>query len=436
MARKREGHVIERVWKSGRGYALRFIAYGERWYITLGLEADGWTRARADEELQNIMADVRRGTWVPPDRNRRDQETKTTQAEHATVPTFHEFASRWLAGREGEVAPRTVEYETWALTHHLLPYFARHRLDEIDVEAVDDYRRVKVAESRRRREAIERGRPLYVGEGRRKRVLRPLARPTINKTIDILQMILGVAGEYRHVTENAAAGRRRRLKVSATRPVHLDSVDAIQAMLDAAEVLDRQPRYRTDGRLAMTATLIFAGPRAHELCLLRWRDVDLEHGRIEVQRSKTPAGIRDIDLFPILRKLLVAYKAASTHTGPDDLVFPTNTGGARDKDNLRYRALAPVVELAEELVQSRGQRPLPSGITPHKLRHTYASILVACGVDPNSVMTQLGHTDPKFTLKVYTHMMRRDPAERARLRALVYCEPLDDADSPPDAAAA
>jgi hypothetical protein len=37
-------------------------------------------------------------------------------------------------------------------------------------------------------------------------------------------------------------------------------------------------------------------------------------------------------------------------------------------------------------------------------------------------MAQLGHTDPKFTLRVYTHLMRRDPAERARLRALVYGE--------------
>jgi integrase len=59
-------------------------------------------------------------------------------------------------------------------------------------------------------------------------------------------------------------------------------------------------------------------------------------------------------------------------------------------------------------------------VTPHKLRHTFASILVACGEDPASIMAQLGHTDPKFTLRVYTHLMRRDPAERGRLKALVY----------------
>lgn len=63
--------------------------------------------------------------------------------------------------------------------------------------------------------------------------------------------------------------------------------------------------------------------------------------------------------------------------------------------------------------------PLPKGVTTHKLRHTFASTLIACGEDPASVMAQLGHTDPKFTLRVYTHMMRRGPAERTRLKALV-----------------
>lgn len=48
-----------------------------------------------------------------------------------------------------------------------------------------------------------------------------------------------------------------------------------------------------------------------------------------------------------------------------------------------------------------------------------ASILVALGVDPGSVMDQLGHADPGFTLRVYRHAMRRDPAAKARLRTLV-----------------
>ena len=74
---------------------------------------------------------------------------------------------------------------------------------------------------------------------------------------------------------------------------------------------------------------------------------------------------------------------------------------------------------ANRLVEERGLQPLPLGITPHKLRQTFASILVAIGKDPTYVMQQLGHTDPAFTLRVYSHMMRRSDEEREELKALV-----------------
>jgi hypothetical protein len=44
---------------------------------------------------------------------------------------------------------------------------------------------------------------------------------------------------------------------------------------------------------------------------------------------------------------------------------------------------------------------------------------VAIGKDPTYVMQQLGHTAPAFTLRVYSHVMRRTDEERQELRALV-----------------
>ena len=63
-------------------------------------------------------------------------------------PTFHEFASEWLEGRRHELGERTVEDYTWALSIHLLPFFARHRLGAITIEDVDRYRSAKVQEGR------------------------------------------------------------------------------------------------------------------------------------------------------------------------------------------------------------------------------------------------------------------------------------------------
>jgi hypothetical protein len=81
--------------------------------------------------------------------------------------------------------------------------------------------------------------------------------------------------------------------------------------------------------------------------------------------------------------------------------------------------LKPVLSRADELLCDRGQHPFPSGVTPHKLRHTFASILIALGRDPRHVMDELGRTDPKFTLRVYAHAMRFSEHESARLKAPV-----------------
>ena len=86
-------------------------------------------------------------------------------------------------------------------------------------------------------------------------------------------------------------------------------------------------------------------------------------------------------------------QARLRRTSPDTLVFTTSNGARRDKDNIREHVLAPVVARADELLAERGQHPLPRGVTPHKLRHNFASILSACGEEPATIMARLGHTD-------------------------------------------
>ena len=128
---------------------------------------------------------------------------------------------------------------------------------------------------------------------------------------------------------------------------------------------------------------------------------------------------RAVDMLPLLREILAEHKAASANTRPDDPVFVTATGRPRSRHNLRQDVVEAVVHRAEGLQAERGAQPLPHGVSPHKLRHTFASVLITIGKDPISVMGQLGHTDPAFTLRVCAHMLRRSPEERERLRALV-----------------
>ena len=289
--------------------------------------------------------------------------------------------------------------------------------------------------------AGESGTPLMVSYadrlGRRyRRRARPLSARSINMHIGLLAQILAVAVDHGRISADPAVGKRRRLKVSKPRPVHLDSAEQIAILLEAAGELDRggavldvQDRHgrvwkqrqaiQTTGRRAAIATLLLGGGRASAAGAMLWRDVDLANGRFEVGRDKTDAGRREVDMPPLLREILTEHKAASQRTGPDDPVLVTSTGKPRSRHNLRQDVVEAVVAHANRLVDERGLQPLPLEITPHKLRHTFASILVAIGKDPTYVMQQLGHTDPAFTLRVYSHMMRRSAEERERLRGLV-----------------
>jgi integrase len=391
MPRASTGQVVVRERKDGRVFALRFRAYGERQYVTLGTDAEGWTPKRAEDALRHTLADVERGIW---------QRARPAPApEPEKDPTFHEFASEWFEAKRQEIRPNTASSYHSDLKNHLLPFFAKHPLSEITIKEVDRYRNQQVREGK-------------------------LKARSINMHLALLAQILELAVEYEEIDldRNPASGRRRRLTATRARSVHLDTAEQISTLLEAAGSLDASSR--TDGRRAAIAVMVCAGLRAEEVGALDWRDIDLANGRLHVGRAKTAAGVREVDLLAILRDELLALKAASRQTAANDPVFIASTGRRRDRHNLRQRVVAPAVRAADVLLTERGANPLPAGLSPHKLRHTFASILVALGNDPAYVMGQLGHTHPAFTLRVYTHMMRRDPGERDRLRALIDGDPL------------
>jgi integrase len=286
---------------------------------------------------------------------------------------------------------------------------------KIDVWAVDAYRLHKLKESDDRRRRLIEGRPRTDTLGR---PLRPLSAGSINKTIEVLRWLLSFAVEYGWIDDNPAAGKRRRIKIERSPPPHLQSAGQIAAALEAAAELDADPGWLIDDRRPVVATLAFSGLRVHELAALRWGDLDFATLTIHVRHSKTPAGIREVRMVPALRGNLILYRDRLERPGARQLVFRTSRGGPRTKDNVRVRILRPVLARAEKLLEAGGQASLPPGITPHSLRHTFTSLLFAIGEDPVSVMRQLGHTDPAFTLRAYAHSMSRDAGERERLRAL------------------
>lgn len=392
MPRPATGQVIVDKRRRSPTFSLRFRAYGRREYVALGTAAEGWTQAKAQTELQNILADVRRGIWRP-----RVVETVPAPRE---MPTFHAFASEWFerqtveGGRRGDGLSETGKATLrWVISNHLLPAFASRCLDQITVEDVDRYRLGKVREGK-------------------------LGVTSINKTLATLAAILETAVEYELIDRNPARGRRRRLPAVAPQRSWLDRADHIAALLDAAGRLDAKAKVCRGQRRALLATLVFAGLRIGEALSLRWRDVDLARGTITVRAAKTDAGVRVVNILPVLNDELGDYRA---RIGPpaDTLVFGTSTGRRQGATNVRRRVLTKAVEYANAKLAKDDAAPLPGGLTPHSLRRTFASLLFALGESPPYVMAQMGHTTASLTLAIYARQMDRRDGEPERLASLV-----------------
>jgi integrase len=101
------------------------------------------------------------------------------------------------------------------------------------------------------------------------------------------------------------------------------------------------------------------------------------------------------------------------------LVFGTATGHRQGATNVRRRVLGKAVEQANRQLSEDNTEPLPTGLTPHSLRRTFASLLFAIGETPPYVMAQMGHTTPNLTLAIYARQMNRRDGEPERLKALV-----------------
>jgi integrase len=104
-----------------------------------------------------------------------------------------------------------------------------------------------------------------------------------------------------------------------------------------------------------------------------------------------------------LVQLLREHKDAAEWTELEDFVFAGRIREKpRERNTVRTRILYGVIEKANEQLATEDRPPLPDGITFHSLRRTYAALRAELGEHPAITAAQMGHRDPRMTLRVYT----------------------------------
>jgi integrase len=343
------------------------------------------------------------------------------------VWTVEKWLNHWL---ENIVAPPAITenafsaYEV-AVRVHLVPGVGKHRIDRLEPEHLEKlYRKMM-------REGSKSGR--------------------VHQVHRTIRAALNIAVRRKHITENPALlARAPKIEEIEVEPY---SVDEVKRLLEAAQ------ERRNSARWAIALAL---GLRQGEALGLRWTDVDLDVGTLNVRRSrlrprwkhgctepcghkfgghcpqrvplrnetsgtKSKAGTRGIGLPDELVSLLKLHKAAQdrerktagqlwTESG---YVFATATGGPLNprSDWTEWKRL---VELAQ----------VPDGRL-HDARHTAATVLLLLGVPDRTVMGIMGWSNTAMAAR-YQHItsaIRRDVAQR--VGGLLW-KPADAPDEPDD----
>ena len=425
MGRPNSGEVTERPWQDGKTitFGARLYAYGRRHRLVFGTNLQGWNDTRAEIELESILQQVARGTWVPPEKKTSVKPSREVQPDGHQL--FGPFARKVVDRKKRHgLANATIEDHEWRLGY-LIAYFGRLELLEIDVSRVDDFRDELAKRSQVISDAAARGKPLMEtvkGKGGKphKRPKRPLANSSINKLLELLSLIMQRAVDYEYIPRNPVkvGERTERFLPTPKKARTFLEVDELLSLLDAAGELDRAvQRSHRIGRRGAIATLSLTGFRISELGAMTCSQIDLARARFKIPDAKTEKGVREVEMTLWLRDELLHHREQRIRDDfpmrPVDHFFGTHTGRRRDRNRFRDRLLSRSIKLANEKRAEEGLAPLPK-ITPHSLRRTWAMLAAQAGRDPHWISDQIGHTSAAFTLQVYQQTRNRRLTDKER----------------------
>ena len=306
--------------------------------------------------------------------------------------TVGQFLDRWLEESvKPSVRPRTYESYGQLVRLHLRPDLGHVRLEHLDAPAVQAFVNAKLASG--------------------------LSPRTVQYLHAILRRALGQAERWDLVPRNVA----RLVDAPSVRPPKVEPFTPKEAHAFLAAVRGHRLE-------ALFITAIATGCRQGELFALRWDDVDLEAGRLQVRHSlwwsrrtgqraweltdpKTDRSRRSLDLPAVARTALQEHRVRQweerLQAGPlwedHGFVFATQAGKPLDSPN--------VTHALHRLLAQAGLRRMRF----HDLRHAAASLLLAQGLQLREIMEVLGHSQIALTANTYAHLvpaMKREAADR------------------------
>ncbi|GAA2772452.1 hypothetical protein GCM10010521_58230 [Streptomyces rameus] len=350
------------------------------------------TKAAADSRAAEVDVEIRRGSYVVP------AETKQTLGA---------YAQKWLD--VNSAGPTTaLRYEA-TVRNHIVEHLGRRELRSLN------------------QPSISQGWIRTLQDG-------GLEVSTIESIFDILSSILGVAVEDGLLSKNPCKAKSVKLPTAIKKKIIPWSLERVRAVIAGLP-----KRFQAGGKLASGC-----GLRQGEVFGFAVEDIDFKGGWIHVNRQVRLVGTKPVFALPKGSKIrsvplpaqfAAALKAHMKEFRPVEvtlpwakpdgepktfrLLFVDQKGRAYNRsvfnmgDWQRALAAAGVIPPRE-----RGARYLQAAREDgmHALRHGYAFVLLDAGESIKALSEYLGHSDPGFTLRTYTHLL---PSSEIRTRKAI-----------------
>lgn len=292
--------------------------------------------------------------------------------------TFHEWSVLWLAFKRNKVAA-SQRNNLRCYLEHVNGYLGGMELGDIRVADVD--------------KMLDDLTTMNPNTGK------PMSRQMLANIRSTASCVFEYAIDADAVSRNPA----RKCPISKYAPV-----DSRRSLTKAEQLLVVSVYHRARlGALVM----MLAGLRRGELIPLMWDDVDLDELKIHVTRSVSLKGNRfqvkpgtkttkDGRVVDIPVELGVELEQARRDS-PGSYVCARSDGSMHSLVSWR--------RMWDSYMKTLTEHPMAKGtrieeMTPHYLRHTYATLLYISGVDVLTASKLMGHSNVRTTIAIYTHL--------------------------------
>ncbi len=358
-ARRQSGDAVAYVLKS------RTAEGRQRWH-TIGRHGAPWTPETARREARRLLGEVAQGG--DPAADKQTKRKAETVGELCDLYLADAEAGRLLTRARAAKKASTLATDKGRIESHIRPLLGAMKVRAVTREDVEAFMHKVAAGKTAKRAKTGKKRGVSNVRG---------GAGTASRTVGLLGAIFTYAVRRRMRADNPVRGVMRPADGRRERRLSDDEYKALGVALAKAAEGGIWP-----AAVAAVRFLALTGWRSGEALGLRWAEVDLARRTARLGDTKTGASMRPLPnaVCDVLRGL--------SQTG--DLAFPPTRG---------KKLMAGFPKLWARIAKLGD---LPADITPHVLRHSFASLAGALGFSEPTIATLIGHKGHTVTAR-YIH---------------------------------